>query len=77
MVEGYDFSASQPATDYGHPMKPFSIKIINIWAWADRADNWDIWGTFKQLISTHLGPLSMFSINVDLDSVGQTHEQFN
>ena len=29
-------------TDYGCPMKPFFIKILNFWAWADKS--WGIWG---------------------------------
>ena len=31
-------------TDYGLPMKPFSIEILNFWAWADKI--WGIWGIF-------------------------------
>ena len=46
-------------TDYGRPMKPFSLKS-RTWAWADKC-----WGIFGQTIGTHFGavsPLSMFSI---------------
>ena len=55
-------------TDYGRPMKPFSLKSrtfgLEQIIWADRFIG--IWGIFYRFISTHFGtvsPLSMFSIN--------------
>ena len=57
-------------TDYGRPMKPFFIEILNFWAWADKF--WSIcgiWCFFGQFINTHFGtvsPLSMFFINQPL-----------
>ena len=53
--------------DYGQPMKPFFIEILNLWAWADKF--WGIWGIFGRFISTHfvtVSPLSMFFINQPL-----------
>ena len=54
-------------TDYGRPMKPFSLKFrtfrLGQTDWADKF--WGIWVIFGQTISTHLGTvssLSMFSI---------------
>ena len=46
--------------DYGRPMKPFFIEILNFWAWSGKLGKkiGGIWGTFSQFIS----PLSMFSI---------------
>ena len=44
------------STDYGRPMKPFFIKILNFWAWADKILHDAIlgnWGIFDQLLSTH------------------------
>ena len=32
----FGFSFILRSTDYGHPMKPFSIEIHNFWAWADK-----------------------------------------
>ena len=59
------------ATDYGHPMKPFSSKSqtfgLGQTIWADKF--WGIWSIFGQFIITHFGtmsPLSMFSINEPL-----------
>ena len=58
---------TSPITDYGGPMKPSFIKILNFWAWADKF--WGIWGISGRFISTYFGtvsPLSMFSINQPL-----------
>ena len=54
-------------TDYGRQRKPFFIEIQNFWAWADKFMG--IWGILGWTISTHfgtVGPLSMFSIIVNL-----------
>ena len=61
------FFVRQPDTDYGHPMKPFFIKIPNVWAWADNFVAFG--GIFGRFISTLFGtvsPLYMFSINQPL-----------
>ena len=60
-------------TDYGRLIKPFFIKILNFWGWADNLGTLifenGIWGIFGRFISTHFGivsPLSMFFINQPL-----------
>ena len=66
LVLGPNWTQVHQSTNYGRPMKPFFIEIQNFWAWADRANQANIfWGIFGQTISTHfdtVSPLFMFSI---------------
>ena len=49
-------------TDYGHPIKPFFIKIPIFWAWPRQIN----FGVFLNGLSAPMSPLSMFSINQPL-----------
>ena len=53
------------STDYGRPMKLFSLKSSSFGLWQTNWANkfWGIWGIFDRTISTHGGTaLSMFPI---------------